>query len=74
MDGCSEDELEKDGGSDFVEHAMALGQGLLDRLVLPARCWETWRGLRHFDDVCWCVVRAMGLVLGHPLAVMVASD
>jgi hypothetical protein len=51
MDPYFEDEFEEDGGSDFVEHAMALAQGLLDWLVLPTRCWATWRGLRHFDDV-----------------------
>jgi hypothetical protein len=67
MDPCSEDELEEDGGIDFVEHAMALAQGLLDWLVLTTRCWATWRGLRYFDDVRWCMVRAMGLVLSHPL-------
>jgi hypothetical protein len=35
----SEDESEEDGGSDFEERAMAHAEGLLDRLVLLARCW-----------------------------------
>jgi hypothetical protein len=82
MDPCSEDEFEEDGGNDFGERVMALAQGLLDRLVLPACCWATWRGLRHYNIVRWCVVRATGLVHGHPLhqsyrfsvARMVASD
>jgi hypothetical protein len=66
MDPSSEDESEEDGGSDFGERAMVHGEGLLDRLVLPARCWTIWRGLQIYDDVCWCEVRAIGHVHGHP--------
>jgi hypothetical protein len=82
MDPYSEDEFEEDGGGDLGERVMALAQGLLNWLVLLACCWATWRGLRHDDAVRWCVVRATGLVYGHPLhqsyrfsvARMVASD
>jgi hypothetical protein len=35
MDPYFEDEFEEDGGSDFVEHAMALAQGLLDLVGAP---------------------------------------
>jgi hypothetical protein len=79
----SEDELKEDGGSNFVKRVMALAQGLLDRLVLPACCWATWRGLRHFDDVCWSVAGQLALFLVTPfislvglaiVARMVASD
>jgi hypothetical protein len=80
MDPCSEDELKEYGGGDFGERPLAPAQDMLDRLVLLARCWATWRGLRDYDGVRWCVVKAFGLVHGHSLvglafvARMVASD
>jgi hypothetical protein len=71
MDPCSEDESEEDGGGDFWAHVVARAEGMLDGLVLPARCWTTWRGLRCYDDVCWCDARAIGTILGHPFISLV---
>jgi hypothetical protein len=36
-------------------------------VVPPARHWAICRGLRFFDDACWCDVSVLALFIDPPL-------